>query len=589
MSPTLPAMSAPGHCPLCGGRLRLLHHGAAEAPDPSALAPSCHQPGAYGDLFRCADCHAVHQPSLPGGASLQDLYRGMADEAYLDEEAGRRATANRLLDLIEPGRATGRLLDVGCGHGLLLDEARKRGYDAAGLELSAGNAAYAREKLGLSVREVPLEELGPEEDGRWDVVVLADVIEHLGDPVGALERCQALLAPGGALLVVTPDPSSTAARLAGPRWWGYLPAHTILLPRALLRELMAARGLVIARDVAFVRTFSLGYWVSGLAERSPRLAALRRGAKALGRQVSLSLGDERVIVARKVPVREPERPLFADRGGDVKVHIVLPAYGAEKTVAQVATELPEDAADRALLVDDASPDETTTVALREGFDVIRHPVNRGYGANQMTCYQRSLLDGADVVVMVHADNQYDPGLIPEMVAPIVEGRADVVLGSRLLHDRAIMGGMPRWKWVGNRFLTGIENRAFRRSFSEYHTGYRAFSAEFLRSIAFLRNSDAFVFDQEIFAQAVAAGARVEEVPIPTRYFREASSVSFFKSVDYGLRTLAVLARYRRDEKRRDWSLLRPPSTVARVAGAGTTSSPGSGDEATVAEPARTAK
>jgi len=584
--PTLHRVSGREDCSLCGGRLHLLHAGAADAPDPRALAPSCHEPGVYGDLYRCSDCHAVHQPSLPGGASLQDLYRGMADHAYLEEEPGRRATANRLLDLIEPGRGTGRLLDVGCGHGLLLDEARKRGYEVAGIELSAGNAAHAR-SLGVPVREVPLEDLGPDEDGRWDVIVLADVIEHLDDPVGALKRCAALLAPGGALLVVTPDPSSATARLAGRRWWGFLPAHTILLPRALLRELVAATGLVIARDVPFVRTFSLRYWVSGFAERSPAFAALGRAAGRFRRQVSLSLGDERVIVARKVPVLEPESHLFRDRGGRPKVHVVLPAYGAAKTIAQVATELSAEVADRALLVDDASPDDTTTVALREGFDVIRHPVNRGYGANQMTCYQRSLLDGADIVVMVHADNQYDPALIPEMVEPIASGRADVVLGSRLLRDRAIMGGMPRWKWVGNRFLTGIENIAFRRSFSEYHTGYRAFSADFLRSIAFLRNSDAFVFDQEIFAQAVAARARVEEVAIPTRYFREASSVSFFKSVDYGLRTLAVLARFRRDEKRRDWSLLRPPSTVARAAGS-ISSGVGGGEDAAV-EPARSAK
>ena len=294
-----------------------------------------------------------------------------------------------------------------------------------------------------------------------------------------------------------------------------------------------------------------------------------------------------MIVARRVEVLEPAESLMSDRRGPVQVHVVLPAYGAEKTIPQVAVELPADEADRALLVDDASPDDTTAVALREGFDVIRHPVNRGYGANQMTCYQRSLLDGADVVVMVHADNQYDPALIPEMVEPIVEGRADVVIGSRLLRDRAIMGGMPRWKWVGNRFLTGIENRAFRRSFSEYHTGYRAFSAGFLRSIAFLRNSDEFVFDQEIFAQAVAAGARVEEVAIPTRYFLEASSVSFVRSVDYGLRTLAVLARFRRDERRRDWSLLRPPSAVARAAGP--TSSGGAGASEVAVAPARAAE
>ena len=165
-------------------------------------------------------------------------------------------------------------------------------------------------------------------------------------------------------------------------------------------------------------------------------------------------------------------------------------------------------------MDDASPDETAAVALREGFDVLRHPANRGYGANQKTCYTRAALDGADIVVMVHADNQYDPALVAEMVRPIDEGRADVVIGSRLLEDETIAGGMPRWKWIGNRCLTWIENRAFRRRFSEYHTGYRAFSVDFLRSIPFLRNSDGFVFDQEIFAQIVARDARVVELADP---------------------------------------------------------------------------
>jgi glycosyltransferase involved in cell wall biosynthesis len=221
--------------------------------------------------------------------------------------------------------------------------------------------------------------------------------------------------------------------------------------------------------------------------------------------------------------------------------------------------MPLDAADRALLVDDASPDDTTRVALAHGLDVVRHPANRGYGANQKTCYVRALLEGADVVVMVHADNQYDPALVPDMVEPIVAGEADVVMGSRLLDDRAIAGGMPRWKWLGNKLLTGIENRAFAVGFSEYHTGYRAFSADFLRSIPFLRNSDEFVFDQEIFAQIVAHGARVVEVAIPTRYFLEASSVSFPTSVRYGLRTLGVLARFKLDQRRGRWPLLRRPA------------------------------
>ena len=219
---------------------------------------------------------------------------------------------------------------------------------------------------------------------------------------------------------------------------------------------------------------------------------------------------------------------------------MLPAYKASATIPTVAKEIPVGAADRALLVDDASPDDTTGVALQEGFEVIRHPGNRGYGANQMTCYTRAILDGADIVVMVHADNQYDPTLVSKMVRPIERGEADVVIGSRLLEDEAIAGGMPRWKWVGNRFLTWVENRAFRTSFSEFHTGYRAFSADILREIAFLRNSDGFVFDQEIFAQLVRRGARVHEIAIPTRYFLEASSVSFTRSVEYGLRTLVVL-------------------------------------------------
>jgi glycosyltransferase involved in cell wall biosynthesis len=200
-------------------------------------------------------------------------------------------------------------------------------------------------------------------------------------------------------------------------------------------------------------------------------------------------------------------------------------------------------------------------ALQAGFDAIAHPANRGYGANQKTCYVRAVRDGADVVVMVHADNQYDPALLAEMVAPIERSEADVVIGSRLLEDETIAGGMPRWKWLGNRALTWIENRAFRRGYSEYHTGYRAFSADFLRSIPFARDSDGFVFDQEMFAQIVSRDARVVELPIPTRYFLEASSVSFRASVEYGLRTLGVLARYRLDEQGRvSWPLLRRPAS-----------------------------
>jgi glycosyltransferase involved in cell wall biosynthesis len=314
-----------------------------------------------------------------------------------------------------------------------------------------------------------------------------------------------------------------------------------------------------------VRTFSARRWVEGLAERlgplGPPLDAAARRLPA-GAAISASLGDERVVLAHRIDVERAPQPLVRDRGGPASVHVVLPAYKATSTIAAVAEEMPVAAADRAVLVDDASGDATGDVALEHGFDVLRHPANRGYGAGQKTGYARALRDGADVIVMVHADNQYDPGLLGRMAEPILDGRADMVIGSRLLEDRAIAGGMPRWKWVGNRLLTGIENAAFGVRFSEYHTGYRAFSAPLLRSIAFLRNSDEFVFDQQIFAQVIAHDARVVEIPIPTRYFREASSVGFVTSVRYARQTIWVLARFLADGRGVRWALLRRPAAWA---------------------------
>jgi SAM-dependent methyltransferase len=556
-----------GACHICGGPLELRHLGDDAALTPDLLVPTNHEPGRHGDLYACAHCGTVHQPGLPAGDQLMQLYRGMSDDLYLSEEDGRRATARRVLDLIGRHVPAGALLDVGCGHGLLLDEARRSGYSVTGLELSESARAYATDVLGLDVRDETIERFAAESrENSFQAIVLADVIEHFEDPLGALDACERLLAPGGALCVITPDPSSAAARLAGPRWWGYIPAHTYLFPRRTLRELLEARGLVISEDVPFVRSFELRYWLNGLAERGPGVGGLARAAarSRLGdRTLSMSLGDERVMLAHKIPVARAPNPLMADRGGDFRVQVVLPAYRAAETIPTVAESMPVGAADSALLVDDASPDDTSEVALRHGIDVLRHPANRGYGANQKSCYVRAILDGADAVVMVHADNQYDPALVAQMVKPIEAGIADVVIGSRLLEDEAVAGGMPRWKWVGNRFLTSIENLAFRRGYSEYHTGYRAYSTEFLRKVAFLRNDDGFVFDQEIFAQMVAHRARVIELPIPTRYFLEASTVSFRASVEYGLRTLGVLARYRLDERRRRWTLLRPPA--ARLA------------------------
>ncbi len=222
------------------------------------------------------------------------------------------------------------------------------------------------------------------------------------------------------------------------------------------------------------------------------------------------------------------------------VVVVMPAYNAAKTLERTYADIPHDIVDRIILVDDVSHDETVDVARQLGLDVIIHRQNRGYGGNQKTCYDAALAGAADVVVMLHPDYQYDATRIPELIAPIVAGQRDLMLGSRFLGD-PIAGGMPRWKYVSNRFLTGLENLAFGLHLSEYHSGFRAYSRRVVETLPYHENSDDFVFDQQFIAQAVRAGFRIEEIAVPTRYFAEASSVGFRRSVVYGLSTLVVVA------------------------------------------------
>ena len=226
-----------------------------------------------------------------------------------------------------------------------------------------------------------------------------------------------------------------------------------------------------------------------------------------------------------------------------KVVVVMPAYNAAKTLHMTYQDLPHELVDLVILVDDGSSDETAQIARDMGLELFVHNRNYGYGANQKTCYREALKAGADIVVMVHPDYQYDPTLLPEIVRPIQEGRADAVLGSRLMGTSPIKQGMPWWKYVSNRFLTWVENVTFGLHLSEYHTGYRAFRREVLESVNLETNSDKFIFDQEIMAQMVALGMRITEVPVPTRYFAQASSASFFQSSVYGFSILLLLARY----------------------------------------------
>lgn len=223
-----------------------------------------------------------------------------------------------------------------------------------------------------------------------------------------------------------------------------------------------------------------------------------------------------------------------------KVVAVLPAYNAEKTLQRTVQEIPS-AVDSCILVDDHSTDNTATLAQRLGLQVHVHDRNRGYGGNQKTCYAAALNSGADIVVMLHPDYQYSPLLVEPMASMIAFGVYDIVLGSRILGGGALRGGMPRHKYVANRFLTLIQNAALHAKLSEYHTGFRAYSRELLLSLPLDSNSDDFVFDNQLLAQCIYLGARIGEVSCPTRYFPEASSINLRRSTIYGLGVLKTTA------------------------------------------------
>jgi glycosyltransferase involved in cell wall biosynthesis len=230
--------------------------------------------------------------------------------------------------------------------------------------------------------------------------------------------------------------------------------------------------------------------------------------------------------------------------GGKRICVVMPAFNAGKTLRRTVAEIDRSIADDVLLVDDASHDDTVRVARDLGLHLVVHPRNRGYGGNQKTCYAEALKRGADIVVMLHADYQYSPRLLPAMAAMVASGHFDAVLGSRILGVGALKGGMPLWKYVANRVLTFWENLLIGYKLAEYHTGYRAFSRRLLESLPLEENSDDFVFDNQMLAQAVWFGFQVGEISCPARYFEEASSINFRRSVKYGFGVLATALEFR---------------------------------------------
>ena len=242
----------------------------------------------------------------------------------------------------------------------------------------------------------------------------------------------------------------------------------------------------------------------------------------MSRRFSLNLKDSNTLWDKKKP----------------KIVVVMPAYNAQETVKATYNDLPKDIIHEVILVDDASKDKTIDIAKNLGITIYNHTDNKGYGGNQKTCYYQALKRKPDVVVMVHPDYQYDAKLVGVLCEPIVNGRADIMLGSRIqTRHQVLAGGMPRWKYFANRFLTLIENLAMGLNLSEYHTGFRAYSAKVLKTVPYRKFSDDFVFDQQILISALSFQFNISEIPVPCKYFKEASSINFIRSSQYGLLTL----------------------------------------------------
>lgn len=231
-----------------------------------------------------------------------------------------------------------------------------------------------------------------------------------------------------------------------------------------------------------------------------------------------------------------------------KVIVVMPAYNAAKTLERTLEDIPRDYIDIIILTDDASQDDTVGIAKRLGLKVFVHDVNKGYGANQKTCYREALKLGADIMVMVHPDHQYDPSVIPQLIEPLLKEECDAVFGSRMLGGRPLEGGMPKWKYLANIFLTALENATFYMYLTEYHSGLRAYSRRYLETVKFELNSDDFVFDSEIIAQGVFHDMRIREIPIQTRYFADASQIGIWRSVVYGLSIMKTLVKFKLHKK-----------------------------------------
>jgi hypothetical protein len=396
-----------------------------------------------------------------------------------DLHRSTRADAAAVLNTLKSIRKSGRLLYVSCADEPFAAQARNAGWDIVISGLSQAAGA----------RKYP--------DNYFDAVVIDAVIGCIPNPKGILEELRKTLKADGILYVSCKT--------------GY--GAIYYFTRATLAGLLDNCGYFPLK-------------INGIA------GSFRGRVEAYCRK------------ARKLEyLDELEKPAYSDRKEGAKIMAVLPAYNAADTLEKTVADIPGSLVSDIILVDDASGDDTVEIAEKLGLRVYRHKKRTGYGGNQKTCYEKALELGADIAIMVHPDYQYDPKIIPELVEPIIAGRADAVFGSRMMKGGALIGGMPPWKHNANILLTAVENVVFGTYLTEYHSGFRAYSKKALCAVDFKKNSDSFIFDTEIIAQLIAHNLKIEEVPIKTRYFDEASSIKLIPSIAYGLGILWTLFKF----------------------------------------------
>lgn len=510
-----------------------------------------HSPGMPLRVVKCQKCGLIYTDPRPLTKNLINNYIEMVDSEYTEEEHGRRISARATLKMLKKFKKKGRLLDIGCATGFLLDEARKDGWEIYGVELSKWAVDFAKKQLGIETIFNGVLKDASYPDNYFDAVILKDAIEHLPDPKDTLIEIRRILKANGIICINTPAIDSFISRILKAKWWGVKQLHLYYFTRQTLKKMLSAAGFVTVKFKSYPRVFSIKYWISrfkGYSERLHKIFMFLMNNRMLkDRLLTINLWDQIEVYARKARTLEylDELEKLPQNVSEkkMKVIVVLPAYNAARTIKRTVTDIPKEHIDEIILVDDASKDNTVEAARALGLKVFAHKQNKGYGANQKTCYKKALEEDADIIVMVHPDYQYDPKAIPELIDPIKKGRADAVFGSRMMKGGALEGGMPPWKHNANILLTALENVVFGTFLTEYHSGFRAYSARLLRTIKFDLNSDGFIFDTEIIAQILIHNFKIEEVPIKTRYFDEASTIKLWPSILYGFGILKTLLKY----------------------------------------------